>query len=574
MFHFFRKKPGLQEMENSLRVAEAVFANVQAVMVTDAQRIILRANKAFCELMGYTEAEIIGKTPWMFRSDHHDDAFYAAMLRSVELSGHWEGEIWDRHKNGTVFPKWMTITAVTDPAGTLHNFVATYLDRSERLQAEAEIRQMALYDRLTGLPNRSLFTERVQQVQAESSADGEYGAVLLLDLDNFKSYNDSEGFRAGDRLLQQVGQLMAGQLPDEAGLARLGGDEFAILLPNLGVDRTRAAAHVDQLCKQLLQALHETVPGYQIRASIGISLFSGSARSVDELLQRAEMAMYGAKNNGGDSARFFDDALKQAISERIFLERGLREGIDSGQLELYYQPQIRQGEENDFCTGAEALVRWHHPERGLISPAQFIPLAEETGLILPLGSWVLEQACRQLASWQQASRTARLSLAVNVSAVQFLEAGFVERLKELLNANGVPADRLKLELTESMLVDRPEQIVAIMEELRCLGLRFSLDDFGTGYSSLSYLKRLPLDQLKIDQSFVRDLEQDANDMAIARSVTALAHALDLEVIAEGVENRVQRDLLAGMGCHDWQGYYFSRPLSWPDFEAYLQHPPG
>lgn len=559
----------LRQATESLEVAEAIFEDVQAVMVTDARRRIQKVNRAFCQMMGYSPEEVIGKTPWMFRSGHHDADFYAAMVRSVEESGHFAGEIWDRHKNGSVFPKWMSITAVKNAKGEIHHFVASYLDLRERKEAEERIHELAFYDLLTRLPNRAFLMEQLQQAMDDVGRRKRFGALLLLDIDGFKDYNDAQGFHAGDQMLLHIAEQLQACLPKDAILSRLGGDEFGILLPDISGVRLKTAAISGSLAERLMQALEQKLPDYEARASIGLVIFCGNETSAAERLHDAEMAMYQAKRKGGGSLQFFDEALKQAISERAILERELRQGIANGELELYYQPQIEHRAGQDVTVGAEALVRWNHPVRGLVSPAVFIPLAEETGLILPLGHWVLQEACRQLAAWQTNPQTADLALAVNVSAAQYLEENFVEAFKTLLHETGVRADRLKLELTESLLVDKPDAVIQTMQALRLLGCKFSLDDFGTGYSSLAYLKRLPLDQLKIDQSFVRDMETDANDVAIANSVVVLAKSLGLNVIAEGVETEVQRKLLAEMGCHSWQGYYFSRPLPLEAFEAFL-----
>lgn len=575
MFDFIRKsseirriEAGLKLAEDELQVAAAIFDTVQAAMVTDARRRILRVNAAFCRLMGYSADEVIGKTPWMFRSNHHDADFYAAMLRTVGETGHWAGEIWDRRKDGTVFPKWMSITAVKGAAGEVHHFVATYQDLSERKEAEARINQLAFYDILTQLPNRSLLIERLQQALDEIARSHRHGAVLMLDIDGFKTFNDAQGYPAGDAMLCSLGRQIEGYLPQGATLARLGGDEFGILLPDLSSIRMKAAALAEGLATRIHVALDQNIPEYQARSSIGLVVLSDKKTSAAECLHDAEMAMYQAKRKGGGCLQFFDEALKQAVSERALLERELRQGIAQNQLELYYQPQILRHKGQERCVGAEALVRWNHPDRGLVSPGLFIPLAEESGLILPLGRWVLEQACHQVAAWQQDPQRADMVLAVNVSAAQFLQEAFVDDIKALLVSTGAPSQRLKLELTESLLVDNPDQIIGIMQELRALGFRFSLDDFGTGYSSLAYLKRLPLDQLKIDQSFVRDMETDANDVAIAQAVIGLAQSLGFAVIAEGVETLAQRDMLADMGCLLWQGYYFSRPVPLADFEQY------
>lgn len=573
--HLHAMRARLHAAQDELRIATALYQSLQPVMVTDARAHILRVNRAFVEMMGYTEAEVLGKTPKLFRSNHHDEAFYQAMLASIAQTGQWQGEIWDRRKNGEVFPKWMRIATVPDAAGTVTHMVASYIDISEQKRAEERIQQLAFHDVLTGLANRRLLHERLQQAMAESARHGLHGALLLLDLDHFKTLNDSLGHPSGDALLQQVGNRLTQCVSPADTVARLGGDEFAVVLVELGRTPEQAAAGAEAVAARLLDALarHYRLGDidYHGSASLGVTLFQHEPSSADAVFKQAELAMYQAKHDGRGRLHFFDAALEHAIAERTTLERELRAGIAADQLELYYQPQVATG-----CgvVGAEALVRWNHPRRGLLAPALFIPLAEETGLIQPLGDWVLAAACRQLAAWAGDAALAKLTLAVNVSAPQFLHDDFVAHVLKLLAQAGARPDRLKIELTESLLVQNADAVVAAMLALRNHGVRFSLDDFGTGYSSLTYLKRLPLDQLKIDQSFVRNLEHDANDAAIARSVAALAHSLGLAVIAEGVETLAQRDFLAGAGCTLYQGYYFSRPLPLADFERWTRAAPA
>ncbi|MBS0506788.1 MAG: EAL domain-containing protein [Proteobacteria bacterium] len=560
---------------DELRVAEAIFATTQPAMITDARRRILRVNEAFTELMGYTPEEVIGNTPWMFRSNHHDGQFYADMLATIGSTGRWQGEIWDRRKNGGVFPKWMSISAVHNAAGELTHLVATYTDLSAQKQAQQQIHQLAFYDRLTTLPNRTLLHERLQRAMADTGRSGRHGALLLLDWDDLKALNDSLGHPMGDALLQQIAQRLAACVQDHDTVGRLGGDEFAIVLPDVGSDREQAAARAESTAQAILRSLAQPMrlgnSDYAGSASLGLALFGAGATGAtdaDQLLKQAEMAMYQAKAAGRAGLHFFDAALEQAISGRLQLERELRAGIARQELLLHYQPQVALRDGSFRTIGAEALVRWQHPGRGLLGPGLFIPLAEETGLIAPLGQWVLQAACKQLGAWQRQPALAQLSLAVNVSAAQFLQPGFATDLLALLEQTGAPAQRLKLELTESMLLGNADTVVATMAQLQAHGVRFSLDDFGTGYSSLQYLKRLPLYQLKIDQGFVRDLEHNESDAAIARSVIALAQGLGLAVIAEGVESQAQQRLLLDMGCSNYQGYWFSRPLPLADFEAW------
>ncbi|MCZ2088700.1 MAG: bifunctional diguanylate cyclase/phosphodiesterase, partial [Burkholderiales bacterium] len=416
---------------------------------------------------------------------------------------------------------------------------------------------------------RALLRERLQQVMTGLAADDRYGALLLLDWDNFKAVNDSLGYSAGDLLLQQIGQRLQQAVPSGV-VARLDGDAFAVLLHPLEGTLEQAAARAEARGEEIRQALSGHYPlgttDCYGSASAGLVLFSGREADGDDLLKQAEIAMYRAKSDGRDRLHFFDVALERAITERMQLERELRAAIGADALRLYYQPQFAAQNGTHAIVGAEALVRWQHPQRGLLGPGHFIALAEESGLILALGRWVLHAACAQLAAWQGQPALCELVLAVNVSVAQFLQDGFAADVLQLLERSGAPADRLKLELTESMLASDVDAVIATMTALKQRGVRFALDDFGTGYSSLSYLKRLPLDQLKIDQSFVRDMETDGDDAAIARAVVMLARSLELEVIAEGVETAAQRDLLAALGCTVYQGYFFARPLAPAAFE--------
>ncbi|MBS0607744.1 MAG: EAL domain-containing protein [Proteobacteria bacterium] len=565
-----RLQAQLHAAQAEQRLADVVFQIPVAVLVTSARGVIERINAAFTQLTGYAPDEVVGKTPWLLRSGHHDEAFYVAMRASIQQTGRWQGEIWDRHKDGSIIPKWMTITAAADAQGQPTHFVATYVDISERKRAEEERHQLAFYDALTRLPNRTLALERLQHAISASARSSVHGAVLLIDLDDFKRINDSAGHAQGDVLLQQVAGRLLACVGAEDTVARMGGDEFLLVLAEACTSAEKAAAHIEQLAARVLHALGQDylLGGDRFRcgASIGAALFAKGAPPAQDVVKQAELAMYQAKQEGGGKLHFFDAALEQAVARRVQLERELDEALAQGHLALHYQPQVAPGGQ---VVGAEALVRWRHPERGLVSPGEFIPLAEDTGQILPLGAWVLQTACDQLAAWAGQPHTANLTLAVNVSALQFGQSDFVAQVAQAIERSGARPQLLKLELTESMLVDDVDGVIAKMHALRALGLRLSLDDFGTGYSSLAYLRRMPIDQLKIDQSFVRDLLQDANAMAIARSVAALGHSLGLDVVAEGVETAAQRDALADLGCASYQGYFFGRPVALPEFEAWL-----
>ncbi|MBK7415711.1 MAG: EAL domain-containing protein [Dechloromonas sp.] len=567
--HFLadRKKAAEQ-----LLIAATAFESQEAMMVTDTNGIVLRINKAFAETTGYSPEEIVGQTPRLLRSGRHDEAFYRQMWESINFTGAWQGEIWDRHKSGNQYLKWLTISAVRNAEGGITHYIGTHYDLTERKKAEERINALAFYDQLTNLPNRILLVEHLNRSMAASLRSGSHGALLFIDLDNFKTLNDTQGHEMGDLLLKQVADRLKQCVRGEDTVARQGGDEFVVLLSDLGTGEPEAASTAESIAEKILEQLN--LP-YQIghfshhsTASIGVTLFSGNQSSVDDLMKQADLAMYRAKGAGRNIVRFFDPAMEAIVKVRAELEDDLRQAIDKKQFLLHYQPQVV---DDGRITGAEVLVRWQHPLRGMISPADFIPLAEDTDLILPLGQWVLETACRKLALWSTRPETAALNIAVNVSAKQFRQPGFVDQVLAAVKQSSADPRRLKLELTESLLVDNVEEIIEKMHRLKAKGIGFSLDDFGTGYSSLSYLKRLPLDQLKIDQSFVRDVLSDPNDAAIAKTIVTLGQSLGLAVIAEGVETQAQRDFLANAGCYAYQGYFFSKPLPEELFEQFLDH---
>ena len=565
--------------EAELRIAATSFDAREGMMIADADGVILRVNQAFTKISGYSAAQIVGQTPRMFRSDRHDAGFFHAMWESINQSGGWQGEIWNRRENGEVRPQWLTITAVKSDDGTVTHYVGTHTDITARKAADDEIERLAFYDPLTDLPNRRLMLDRLGQALTSSARHDWRGALMLIDLDNFKSLNDTLGHAVGDQLLVEVAARLKSNIRDGDTAARLGGDEFVVILEDLDEDDL-AAVQAQAVATTLLAELGKpyrldvagegTGPGehrHHCSASIGITLFRGHSVTRDELMKRTDTAMYQAKAAGRATLRFFDPQMQEAVKARAVLELDLRKAIVEGQFVLHYQAQV---DASGRVIGAEALVRWRHPERGLVSPAEFIPLAEETGLILPLGHWVMQTACARLAAWSAQPDMAQLTLAVNVSARQFSLPNLVEEVLALVRQSGARADKLKLELTESVLMENADSIIAKMMELKTWGVGFSLDDFGTGYSSLSYLRRLPLDQLKIDQSFIRDILTNPNDAAIARTVVALAQSLGLAVIAEGVETQGQRDFLASNGCLVYQGYFFSRPLPLEEFEELVK----
>jgi len=562
-----------QAAETCLRVAAIAFETSEGMMITDPQGVIMQVNQAFCRITGYAPDEAMGRTPSLLSSGKHDAEFYRAMWAAIETQGRWSGEVWNRRKNGEIYPEHLTITAVKDDAGQVTHYVASLTDITLSKAASDEIKNLAFYDPLTRLPNRRLLLERLRQALAASTTHDRYGALILLDLDDFKILNETLGHNTGDLLLQQVGSRLQSCLRQGDTVARLGGDEFVVLLEGLSANSLDAAAQAEALCHKLRHTLERAyvLGPHQCRstASLGATLFhAGDPSHPDEVLVQADIAMYQAKNGGRDGMRFFDQSMQDRISARAALENALRMAIHQRQFKLHYQVQVdMEGQP----TGAEALVRWAKPDGSMVSPASFIPLAEETGLILPLGEWVLEQACAQLAAWQSTPGMERLALAVNVSAAQFHQIGFGEQVRHAVREHGIDPSLLKLELTEGLLLANIEDTIANMNALRGIGVRFSLDDFGTGYSSLQYLKRLPLDQLKIDQSFVRDLANDSSDQAIVLTIIAMARSLSLDVIAEGVESEAQRALLAQLGCHQYQGYLFSRPIPPEQFVQRYAH---
>ena len=562
----------LARAEDDLRIAATAFESQQGMTITNAKGEILQVNKAFTAITGYSAEEATGQNSRILKSERHDSAYYEAMYESLESSGTWAGEIWNRRKNGEIYPEWLNISAVKDEAGQTTHYVAIFSDLTERLHAQTHIDTLAFYDPLTQLPNRRLLLDRLAQVQHASTRHSRKNALLFVDLDNFKTLNDTLGHRQGDLLLMQVAQRLKACIREGDTVARLGSDEFVVMLENLSEDDIEASTQAETVADNVLKAFQPDFAldhgAHHATPSIGITLFGGdSPESSEQPLRHAELAMFQAKAAGRNTLRFFDARMQAEVSAHAALEADLREAVQQQQFLLHYQPQVVGA---GRLTGAEALVRWQHPQRGLVSPGEFIPLAEETGLILPLGLWVLEAACTQLAQWATQPVFSHLTLAVNVSAKQFREDNFVPQLLALLESTGANPKRLKLELTESLLVSDVEGVITKMLALKACGVGFSLDDFGTGYSSLSYLKRLPLDQLKIDQGFVRNILTDTNDAAIAKMVVALADSMGLAVIAEGVETQAQKEFLARIGCHAYQGYFFSRPIPLADFERFAQ----
>lgn len=540
-----------------LTLADQVLAETrQGVAITDANGNLVRVNAAFTRITGYSAREVLGKNPRLLQSGRHDAAFYREMWSAVVRDGSWRGEIWNRRKSGEVYPQWLSVSQVRDASGRVGHYVGLFSDLSESKQAQEEIDFLSHHDALTGLANRRLFNERLEHALTRVERKGRL-AVLNLDLDRFKQVNDTLGHADGDRLLVEVRRRVAAELLPSDTLARLGSDEFALLLEERA-EAPRVAALARVLLTRIAEPLQLGDRELVVTACIGISLYPDDGLDADSLARHASHALGAAKRQSRNSFQFFDRSLTEGALERLITEQALRGAIARNELLLVYQPQVRLADE--ALVAVEALVRWQHPELGLVPPDQFIPLAEEIGLISGIGAWVLDTACAQVAVWEQEGLIVP-RLAVNLSARQLDEIALADTVATTLRAHRIEAVRLELEVTESMLMREPEAARELLSELKSLGARISIDDFGTGYSSLAMLRLLPLDQLKIDRSFVRDIGRDADDEAIVRTIIAMARTLGLETVAEGVENAEQHRFLTQEQVDLGQGYRFAKPLT-------------
>lgn len=552
--------------QNELRLAATVFeSTIEGVMVVDTSGTIIAVNKAFADITGYSEQESLGQKPSMLRSQRHDQAFYKNMWNSIHQAGHWSGEIWNRRKSGEVYPEWMNISTVRNDNGDVSCYVSVFSDITAMKQSEERLAHLAHHDALTGLPNRLLFNALLEHTLDWVIRNNEQVAVLFLDLDLFKHINDSFGHPVGDRLLQEVARRLVTTIRDEDTVARLGGDEFIILLERIG-NMQSAAAVAEKLLHELRKPYTIDDQKMYVTASIGISISPNDSTDGDTLIKNADAAMYRGKAQGRDNYCFYTEELTTSALERVVLERELRQALEHEQLVIHYQPQysLKSGK----LVGAEALVRWHHPEKGLIPPDSFIPLAEECGLILPLGEWVLRESCLQMSSWlDRGLQIERIS--VNVSGHQIDRSDLVSMVRTVLGQTGLQPRHLELEITETCIMQEAESAIKALDELKQMGINLAVDDFGTGYSSLSYLKLLPIHKLKIDRSFIRDIPDDPNDEAISMAVIALGHSLQLEIVAEGVETLVQREFLKGAGCDQGQGYFYSPAVTSDEFEKLI-----
>ncbi|WP_406666231.1 EAL domain-containing protein [Gallaecimonas sp. GXIMD1310] len=555
----------LQREQELKLLAEVVKSSFDGVMITDANKHILTVNQAFTTITGYQAEDALGKTPRLLSSGQHDERYYRQMWATIEQDGHWQGEIWNKRKSGELYPQWLTITRLQDDDHQASNYIAVFSDLTERKAAEARIAFLAYHDALTELPNRTLLVDRADQALMQAKRDDHSLALLYLDLDRFKAINDSLGHHIGDELLKAVVSRLKPLLRESDTLCRQGGDEFLILLPH--IEKSHEVQHIIDRILHAMSAPFQ-IDGHRlwISTSIGVACYPEDGDSSAQLLRKADTALYHAKDSGRSTYSFFDRHMDQDINDRLVMETALKDAIGTEQLQLHYQPLMDVKTGN--VAGVEALIRWRSPLLGQVSPGRFIPLAEETGLIISLGDWVLETACRQLAAWQQQGFSG--VMAVNLSIRQLVQPNFVPQLAHLLEKTGVRPQNLELELTESLMMENISVCLEAVQGLKKLGIHLSIDDFGTGYSSLSYLKRFDVDNLKIDQSFVHGLRSDNSQARpLIRAIVQMAHSLSLKVIAEGVETAEQLAVLRDEGVDMAQGYLFAKPIPANEAEALL-----
>ena len=552
----------LSASQRDLYLAEKVIeSSLEGVMVTDAHARILSVNPAFTRMTGYAPEEVVGLNPSVLNSGRQSPAFYARMWDGLLGDGQWQGEVWNRRKTGEVYPQLLHITAIRDREGVLTHYAALFTDISRLKETEARIRDLAYYDPLTGLPNRRLLDDRLQVELAHAARLRCRLAVMFVDLDRFKRINDSLGHAVGDKLLVEIAARLRASLRDDDTVARMGGDEFLVVLNNLsGPDE--AATMARRMVAELRRPVNVEGRELVVTTSVGVAVYPDDSRDADTLVKHADVAMYRAKDEGRNSFQLFEPAMNARSLERLALETALHRALPRDELQLYFQPVMKA--EGGELVAVEALLRWRHPDLGLVSPADFIPLAEDTGLIVPIGEWVLRSACEHHRRWCEAGG-APLHMMVNISARQFREEGFAAMVGSVLAETSMTPGDLTLELTESMLMDDTDRALARLDHLRALGVCLAIDDFGTGYSSLAYLKRFPIDELKIDRLFVRGIDRNTRDAALVSAIVSLGHSLGLRVVAEGVETAAHLDVLRRQGCDLAQGFHFSPPLPWEEF---------
>ncbi|MCK9397516.1 MAG: EAL domain-containing protein [Methylobacter sp.] len=560
----------LKDSLKNLCLAKKIIDNTQeGVITTDKYVVIQSCNAGFTRITGYTEEEVIGKTPAIISSGRHDKKFYYAMWEKINKYGFWQGEIWNRRKNGEVYPELLTITEIRDDeTNEISNYAAIFSDISQLKSDEEEIKRLAFYDPLTELPNRRLLNDRLAQELAIAGRSGKNGALFFIDLDHFKNINETLGHSAGDRVLMDVAYRLRLCVRDCDTVARISSDEFVVVLTELSEQMDQACNEARHIAEELQQTICRvySVMNHKlyISSSIGIAMFSENSGTTDDLLKQAGTAMYRAKESGRNMLQFFQHSMQEAVMERMLIEKELRQALDENQLSLYYQPQV---DYHGNLVGAEVLIRWKHPQKGFIPPDKFIPIAEECGLIQAVGTWVLEQSFIHLRQWDR-QQVHLPHLAINISPRQFYHDDFMDILASLVKQYQISPSRIMLEFTEGLLMNDVDAAIEKIKQLKKLGYTFSIDDFGTGYSSLSYLKHLPVDQLKIDKSFVEDITKNEDDAVFVGTIIAIAQHMNLDVVAEGVESKMELEFLKENGCPCYQGYYFSKPL--PD-DQFFEH---
>ena len=550
-------------------IAAIAFESQNGIIITDNKSVILKTNKAFTRITGYEEKEMLGECPVLLQSGEQDSAFYDQLWADLNTHGSWQGEIWDKRKNGEIYPEMLSITAIKHDGLTVSHYIGSFVDITLRKQLEASVHELAYYDALTKLPNRRLVQDRLVQAIGASERSGIYGALLFIDVDHFKLLNDTRGHDVGDLLLIKIAKRLQSNIRCDDTVGRQGGDEFMILLNGLSAKSAEAASMALQFGQKIYEAFEKPFDldgfEYPCKISTGICLYQQDC-SVKELFKHADIALYQAKDAGRNTLRFFDPTMQEAINLRSLLDSDLHSAIALQEFCLYYQPQFDKA---GACVGVEALIRWKHPTRGLVTPFDFIPLAEDTGLILPIGLWVLESACAKLKAWESIPNRQTFQITINVSPRQFRQPNYVSEVEEVLKRSGINPALLKFELTEGLLLEDIVGCIEKMHELKKLGVSFSMDDFGTGHSSLSYLTQLPLSQLKIDKSFINTIPGGKNNEMVVRTIIAMGEGMEINVIAEGVEMDVQKEFLLTNGCHFFQGYLFSPPLPEDELEVFL-----
>lgn len=551
-----------KQSEKQLLLAQQVFdTTTEAIMVTDANENIISVNPAFTKITGYEKEEVIGKAPRLLSSGRHNDLFYKQMWHDLIHNGQWSGEIWNRKKTGELYPEWLSIAVIYDRLGEIEQYVSIFSDVTQHKEAEQLIEYQANYDALTGLPNRNLFNDRLLTSLKAAQRENSCLALLFLDLDRFKWVNDTLGHRAGDILLKETATRLASVLRESDSVSRLGGDEFTVILTDLD-NELDSELIAEKILTQLALPFKLDEQEVYVTGSIGITVFPSDGNTAERLCQNADNAMYAAKEAGRNQFSFFTAEMQKQAEKRLILLNELRRAIDNNEFELYYQPVIDITDNS--LSGAEALIRWNHPQRGVVPPFDFIPLAEETGLIQPIGAWVVEQALQQLKQWNDTGHN--MHIAVNKSSKQFYTDECATDLYGRMKKLGVEPSQLTIEITETVLMEEQGSILQLLQDYRQAGVSISLDDFGTGYSSLSYLRQFPFDALKIDRSFVMDINEDKDDTSLVEAIILMGHKLGLTVVAEGVETKQQRDFLKERHCDLLQGYFYSRPIPAAEFE--------